>query len=201
MLHEMCAILANCICKNNYITDNDKKEVVTYGFEILVSTVINVIIVLLIGFINKRLFETILFLISFMPLRTYSGGYHATTHMRCFLILLGCVMVQYVLLNSLPINIINVLSITMLVYGEIVIFILAPIIDNNHPMSKQQINNIHKICKTMLLIILLIALVFFELTTSNYIFSFSYGVAITGTSMIIAKIKIILSCKKGGSAT
>ena len=76
---------ANRLSNADIISDS-QKEVVAYGFELLVSTLINLLSVLLISIVLHNLVGGLLFLAAFIPIRTYAGGYHAKSHFRCALI-------------------------------------------------------------------------------------------------------------------
>ena len=59
------------------VIDPANKEVVSFGIRQVEYFFINVITILFLGNI---------FLLAFIPLRTYAGGYHAKTILRCYII-------------------------------------------------------------------------------------------------------------------
>ena len=61
-------------------------KVCCYGIEVTISTLLNCLIVFLIGIFFNMFAESIVFLAAFTPLRIYSGGYHADTYLKCNLI-------------------------------------------------------------------------------------------------------------------
>jgi len=69
---------------NHYISKNDTNSYV-YGFEILLSTTINVILVLVIASFMHSFFEAIFYLAAFISIRNSSGGFHAKNHESCIL--------------------------------------------------------------------------------------------------------------------
>ena len=75
------------ICK--YITqtlnlDYETYEVMYYGLFVCVTNTASILSVLLIGTVLGEFKNTIYFLIGFMPLRLFVGGYHASTPMKCY---------------------------------------------------------------------------------------------------------------------
>ena len=75
------------ICK--YITqtlnlDHETYEVMYYGLFVCVTNMASILSVMLIGALLDELVNTIYFLIGFMPLRLFVGGYHASTPMKCY---------------------------------------------------------------------------------------------------------------------
>ena len=61
-------------------------EVYRYGYMILFEWGLNLIIAGLIGILTGALQTTLIFLISVIPLRSFGGGYHASTPLRCAVI-------------------------------------------------------------------------------------------------------------------
>ena len=73
-------------------------KVCCYGIEVTISTLLNCLIVFLIGIFFNMFAESIVFLAAFTPLRIYSGGYHADTYLKCNLIfgilVFGCFLLR-----------------------------------------------------------------------------------------------------------
>lgn len=56
---------------------------IRYGLEIIFSAVINILIVLIPAVILHKKVISICFVLLFILIRKYSGGYHADTHLKC----------------------------------------------------------------------------------------------------------------------
>ena len=185
-MKELAKNLAKKICLVNDITDSEKREIIAYGLEILLSTAVSVLIITILAILLGTFWETILFLLSFMLLRTYSGGYHAQTHFRCFLILFFAFSINFML------NIFNI-NTTIIVFSALAsVFIIlryAPVEDKNHPLSKKQKKNNRKICLIMLSILLVVCIILFLNQNNKALFNMVYGITITALSIIAVKIK------------
>lgn len=68
---------------------NEDKEVYQYGIEVLISTAINIILLLVIGIITKTVLLSICHFLILATIRTLTGGYHASTYLKCEIV--GCV--------------------------------------------------------------------------------------------------------------
>lgn len=68
------------------IIAKDEEELYRYGYMILFEWVFNLIIAGFIGILTKALQTTLIFLISVIPLRSFAGGYHASTPLKCAVI-------------------------------------------------------------------------------------------------------------------
>ena len=62
---------------------NDEFEVHRYGIEVMISTTIDVLLILGIGFIMGHLEDAIIYYLAFWIIRKFSGGYHCQTYFRC----------------------------------------------------------------------------------------------------------------------
>lgn len=67
-------------------SNSEEQEVLQYGFECLINTLIPTIFYFLFALAQSMIFETIIWLVLFLLLRNYIGGYHASSHGRCIAI-------------------------------------------------------------------------------------------------------------------
>lgn len=132
MLQQVASDLTQLLLKKEIVREQDK-EIYIYGFEAMLSTIINAILVLTIGILTGLLLETLIFIISFALLRVYCGGYHAKTHVGCilmFLIIYGSAMLAPYLIRA---QYYGLFSIAISGVSLLVILIYAPIEHKNRP--------------------------------------------------------------------
>lgn len=80
---------------------HSSKEVYIYGFDIAIYTYLSTIGLFLVGWAGGYPLESILLIALYYTNQSLGGGYHASTHMRCFLtMLLG--MLAFLIYMSLP---------------------------------------------------------------------------------------------------
>lgn len=81
----MIQILANKITEQLF--DNgearDIYEIHKYGIEITISTTVNFLLLVLIGYISNYLIDACLYFLLFGFIRKFSGGYHCSTYFKC----------------------------------------------------------------------------------------------------------------------
>lgn len=96
MIEQISNRIATSFVKNDVIPEEDQ-PVYQYGIELLVSNFISIVLIMTCGLILGRGLEAVVFLLCFIPVRLYSGGYHAKTYFRCdmtfLFIFLGCTLV------------------------------------------------------------------------------------------------------------
>lgn len=123
------------LSKNLYI-DDDMFEVYKYGIEITISSLLNIFLILIFGLLVGDIVSAIIFLLCIIPLRSYCGGYHASTYLRCNLIFLLCFLSCHLmseLINSASQEHIKFINEMILLLSFIPTYIFAPV------------KNIHKI--------------------------------------------------------
>ena len=85
------------------VLDIGQREVYVYGADLALYTLISTAGLLLVGALFCRFWETVLIVILYYTNQTIGGGYHATTHGRCFLTML-VFLVAALLTYYLPIT-------------------------------------------------------------------------------------------------
>ena len=69
-------------CVENKIIPADERAIYKYGAEITISTLVGLFSILLVGVITGNIFESLMFLVCYVSVRIFAGGYHATTYYR-----------------------------------------------------------------------------------------------------------------------
>lgn len=119
-------------------TEENMFSVYSYGIELLISSVLGVLLVIAVGFVLGNFMDSLLFLISFIFLRKYTGGLHCNSYTACNVttVLTFVVAVKISgLLNSLSNKILC--FVLMAVFIVFVILLLAPVSNPNKPVLPQ----------------------------------------------------------------
>lgn len=127
MLHRLSERIAFLVYEK---TDLCSVEIYVYGFELIISSIVETSALIIIGGLTHKMIETIIFLLSFSSIRIFSGGYHAKSYLRCFIVTLaGYTLVRliYNLLLSLDTYKIVIIGIIELVISFVIFAIICPI--------------------------------------------------------------------------
>jgi len=116
----------------------EDREVYNYSFETLLATLLNLVVLCVLAAITRTFWESLLFIIGFVPLRSLSGGYHAKTHFRCLLTLLLAYVVFWTTITFVPVVAFPWISIISAVISIILVLLLSPIDDSNKPMDEKE---------------------------------------------------------------
>lgn len=124
------------LVKNQKIKLEDQ-ELYQYGIEQGILILLNVLTALAIGLIFHCLFYIVIFSVVFVPLRTNSGGFHAKTSLRCYIL-----SVITLVLFCISIKVLRFPNIIWIIIGivcSIIILVLSPVETENKPLDKLEI--------------------------------------------------------------
>ena len=131
-------------------------DLIQYGLELFLLKIVHFGGIFLLAFLMKGLYGVgtmIIFSIPFLSLRSNSGGYHAKTRLRCFIIsLLITVLVLFItpLLESVSLKVL-VLICSLFIYNN------SPLIHKNNPLYPEESMILHERVKVILLAIFISA--------------------------------------------
>lgn len=170
--------------------DNDKFEIYSYSFEILISYSVYFVVFLLISLLTKTFFHSLCFLIGFCILRHFAGGYHTSTYLRCHL-LFAFTHFVFILLFKIVSNQWYLIScFVLLLYIVLSVFIFAPVDNVNKSFTEKEFTRFRfqsRLYAGMTSIILITASILFQIVRP-YIWSFVVGTSFAATSLLVAKM-------------
>ena len=187
MIQVMVSIIIDNLIRNGTI-DQEDMEKYTYGVEIVIEKLITYTVLFILALVLKVLVPSALFILFFITLRGYTGGFHARTYLGCFIstiVIYLCssqIFVPFFIMQEKYI-------IPCIIVSSISIILLAPM---NHPNINLSINE-KKRCKIgsrsilTIEIILIFIGIYSKINTVYYVFPF-LGVLLCAVLLIIAKI-------------
>lgn len=123
------------ICKN-IIKDNEQ-DIYQYGLNRFFTICLNIVTILVLGIIFNQIIQCIIFALSFMVLRTYTGGYHAKTPVRCYITTLISIIITLSVIKFIPIN--RFVCLGLLIFSCLLIMLLSPIGCSNKPLDEIEV--------------------------------------------------------------
>lgn len=111
----------------------EDKEIYRYGIQQGMIALLNLGTTVVIGLVFGKLLESILFLAAYIPLRSFAGGYHAKTVVRCYffsIVMISAVLwvMRYVTYSGLICGCLTAIS-------SGAIWFLVPVEDRNKPLD------------------------------------------------------------------
>ena len=83
MLMRLSRVLTNRLF--SHVEDEEKKLLCMYGFELWLYTIISTLGLILVGVVFRASIEAMIIITIFYICQSNGGGYHANTHLKCFL--------------------------------------------------------------------------------------------------------------------
>lgn len=130
-------------------------DIYRYCFELMLSTVINLIGIIVIACVTKTYLESLMFSICFMAMRGTAGGFHSKTHIGCFISLMLFYGAMLVLLKTADSRILFYVSTALLPFSAIAVVLLSPVESKNKPLSIMEFKTQRK--KSIIYLIIIIA--------------------------------------------
>ena len=127
--------LVRLFCEQK-VVDESKADAYVYGYELLISSVVSILLVILISIICGDVRYSLSFLIGFIPQRIYIGGFHATSHTRCYLAFTGLALICILLSKVIAANNLFRIITTVALLGISIFF--SPIEAKNKPLGKKK---------------------------------------------------------------
>lgn len=178
------------------IIGSESKELYDYGFFILLSQILYIIITIIFGIIFNVLLQSVVFYIAFQFIRKYAGGYHASTEGRCEIMstlsILACIVIIW-LSKSYDFTL---LLFCISLVAVLTIAVLCPLDTPEKPLSEKEFKYFRKISWIILFVItgILVISYLFRLTV---LFAPCCMSLILESILIIAgKIKQVINIKK-----
>ena len=117
----------------NEAIPREDKEIYRYGIQQGMIALVNLGTTMIIGMVFGKLLESLLFMTAYIPLRSFAGGYHAKTAVRCYffsIVMISAVLwgMRYVTYSSLIFGWLTAIS------GSVIWF-LVPVEDRNKPLD------------------------------------------------------------------
>ena len=179
------------------IIQEDDTDKCRYGLEIFISSLLELTSILLVSIFMNNFLETVLFFIAFIPLRVYAGGYHADTHMKCYLVSLGVYGLFTMIMRIMPVSWYTYVIYINIALSEMIVFMFAPVRHSNKTLTPQETNTYKEIsiiiCTIELAIIIFCLIVFKK---NVWIMAFTLGLMAETVSIIAAVIKKAVKYQK-----
>lgn len=191
MLEKMSMYLANQLYIKGEIAE-DKIVIIRYGFEIMISSLFILLSIPLCAIIMFRLSDGIIFLLFFMPVRLFSGGYHAPTYKKCYV----CTMMLFsiVILIAYLFPILNIYTVVLsLIVCIAYIFEKAPCVNVHHPLSERKYRENKIRARVCIIIESMMSIILFFLNTRLCTVSV-YTLLLVVGMMLFSKGKEITAC-------
>lgn len=171
MIEKICDILMNRVKKKMPDIDEERAEVIRYGFELLIGEVPKMILVFIIAALLGKMKYFLISIAITCPYRAFSGGIHFKTHIACLFsttfLYLGNVFISELFCISNTYIKVTVAAV-IYIYAISMVLLYAPADTDSVPILRKRDRKIGKIKSIIwVTLILTIALFVKDSTISN----------------------------------
>ncbi len=157
-----------------------------YGYILMIEVLINLTISIVIGLLLGKVVIAIAFLVAFIPLRSFAGGYHANKAWKCIL-LSNAVIIAAIFVTQFMVSL-----------NHTVLFALAEIVFGLVLIRMAPIQNVYKkLSATEVKFYKKIALIIYTIEIMQEMISFQFGYKDIACIILIAHLVVILSLVAG----
>lgn len=129
--------LAGVLSEHRVIRE-EGKEIIVYGLDALLSTLANLVVIIVLGLLLGQFVQTVVFLVSFASLRVFAGGYHARTRLGCTATFIIIYLAGMALQHYTPDMLVMPAAICLALVSLASVFALAPIEHPNRPFQDNE---------------------------------------------------------------
>ncbi|MDE6658934.1 MAG: accessory gene regulator B family protein [Eubacterium sp.] len=183
MINKLSKVFTDKLLVNGTITE-EQQELYIYGFFMLLSQLMYLILACIFGLTLGCAFESIIFYIAFQFIRRYSGGYHASTETRCEILSILSILACIIVIRLSRTYDIQTVLLVISAASAVCIFCLSPLDTPEKPLSDKEFKYFRKISWLILLVIVVAIIV-------SYIFKFQIITVPCCLSLILESILLV----------
>lgn len=178
--------LTNYILAKGVIVESEF-DIYQYGFQRFLELSINIICSIIIAVLLDMKLECIVFFLFFIPLRSYSGGFHMEHYISC--LLLSCLSLAGILCIVKYFSAATLFSCYLYFISLVVIKMIGSVDHPNRNVDEEDNLFFNKRANTILLISLIIFIVFLLSNNARYLLLEALVFTLMSISLIIGKIQ------------
>ncbi|MBE6843849.1 MAG: accessory regulator AgrB [Ruminococcus sp.] len=133
MFRDVSQQLTQSLIDNNTIK-GEEREIYRYGIQQGLTLILNLVTTLLIGLLCGMVWQSVVFTMMYIPLRSFAGGFHAKTPTGCYIFSIVLMFVVLLAMKFVPFT--HFICSIMLFVSCLIIVLLVPVEDGNKPLDK-----------------------------------------------------------------
>lgn len=159
MVTKISSKTVDLLVNKNFI-DEDDKAIYHYGAIQLFTNLFTLGIIIVIASIVNMMVESIVYIVTFMLIRMFAGGYHANTRNKCTALTIAVYVVNIMSIAIFT----DIITKPMVYIGTItcfcIIFLVGPVDHKYKPMSKEKYKGRKKIVRRISLLLTIVIIGF-----------------------------------------
>lgn len=172
------------------IIKEEEQEIYQFGIRNGMIILLNVLTAFLIGLVTEKLFIVAVFTISFMVLRSYTGGYHSDSRIFCYI---GSNLVLFipVYTERLFVKTEDSILIIFLTLAVGIIMILSPMHSKKRKLDEAEQKHFGRKARVITVMQLIVLGVLWYKGAGGYAYAIYSSICITAVLMLIGKVQLL----------
>jgi len=168
------------------VFESDDKEIYFFGAQQGLVFALNLATLIFVGIILGAFWHVLVFTLAFMPLRSFAGGYHSSTQLKCYIsstamVVIVALVTRFVVINSL------VVSVMLLMFAA-VIMLMSPVGNKNKPLDDLEVKIYRKKARIICAVELLVAIIFLIIGVSYITTGIFWAFAVIALLLVLEKL-------------
>lgn len=181
MLQKINDRVINWLIREGSVEEEDR-ELYQYSMQGILENGITMMVIFIDMIILKSIVQGIVFILSFKYLRRYSGGYHADTYKKCFILsnlLFICAII------SIKYNIISIICYRIFgLVSLIILYCIGPVESRNKPLTDSEKQIYYKNEKITICIVMLVCIIMYFMNMADIEKSIESAVILNGVTSL-----------------
>lgn len=168
---------------------NSERELYEYGIFILMSNILYIVVTAILGLAFGLFYQSLLFFITFIVIRQYAGGYHASTELQCEIFTTLCILASIITMNLISGNLSFAIILVISAFSSVFIFVFAPIDTDEKALDEVELKIFCKRTKLILIIIVAVIIVSLCLQLKSICIPCCISLILEGILLLAGKVK------------
>lgn len=187
MIQLLSEYVVNCLVKKEAICESEKKKYF-YGCDVIIYTILSTFGLLLFGCIMGRALESLVCIIVFYTNQSSGGGFHASSHNKCFLTMIAGLSI-YILLLSIDMNLLFIIITG--IFSLCILFSFPLVLHARKQYLMKFKDNLIKHSKKVVIFEIIIYAILFLFSLSHLLKIYTISLWISAISRISA---VVITC-------
>lgn len=187
----MMTSLADCLSSffvSRSLIPTEEKHIYTYCFEVVISSILAWGSVICIALFTDTLVQTAFYLAGFFLFRSFAGGYHADTHLGCYVLSILAYSFFLLVVAIFPAMHYLAAVVVFQIFAFILLWLFSPVDHKNNPFSDELKMLLRKKVKILLIVFSMLVLLLIYYNYTHLAFYLSYGCLQAAISVAVAYI-------------
>lgn len=174
--------------ENNAILAEDK-EIYRYGYILLIEVILNLLIALIIGLFSGEIWNILFFLCTYIPLRSFCGGWHAAKLWKCTVISSIIILVQVYVIKEIFRDVSLILLFLYFLLNMLLVFLIAPVDTKAKRISNDERRIYKAKINRILMVHLIIAVLMAKFEFREFLLSIMYVYTIQSVMLLLEIVR------------